>query len=104
MLKYLRSPNAMVCVGLINFGSTWNRPIVDSLAVVIGRIFKIQHPMLSVMLEKTVGRYTVSYCRIVREPLALVGEINSLWLHDSSLDFQRATCIVSVKKHGKQRL
>ena len=53
------------------------------------------------MLEKTVGRYTVSYCRIVREPLARVGEINSLWLHDSSLDFQRATCIDSIKKYVK---
>jgi hypothetical protein len=53
------------------------------------------------MLETTVGRYTVSYCRIVREPLARVGEINSLWLHDSSLDFQRATCIVSIKKYVK---
>jgi len=67
----------MVSVGVITFGSTWNRP-VDSLAVVIGRIFRIQHLMLSVMLEKTVGRYTVAYCRMVREPLAHVAEINSL--------------------------
>ena len=74
-------------VSHITFGCTWNRPVVDNLAVVDVRVFKTRYLILPMMLEKTVSRYTMSYGRTVREPIARVGEINSLLLHDSSLDF-----------------
>jgi len=98
-LKYLRSPNTMVSVGLITYGSTWNRP-VDSLAVVMVRIFRIQHLMLSVMLEKTLG-VVLSYssrtsCSCWWDKLIMVTRFFTR-LPKSSLH-------VSIKKYGKQEL